>query len=85
MVSASHQEKNIVEGLACGANDYVTKPFGSKEILARISAHLRTHLAAAATNVLSTAQRRASEEHDLMVGGCVGRAPATPRWWGVGD
>lgn len=40
MVSAKSKEEHIVEGLESGANDYVVKPFGRQEILARISAHL---------------------------------------------
>ena len=41
MVSAKGKEENIVEGLNSGSNDYITKPFGREEILARIKAHLR--------------------------------------------
>ncbi|GAX76782.1 hypothetical protein CEUSTIGMA_g4228.t1 [Chlamydomonas eustigma] len=41
MVSAKSKEENIVEGLVAGSNDYLVKPFGRKEILARIQAHLR--------------------------------------------
>ncbi|GFH12209.1 uncharacterized protein HaLaN_07849, partial [Haematococcus lacustris] len=41
MISAKSKEEHIVEGLAAGSNDYVVKPFGRQEILARISAHLR--------------------------------------------
>ncbi|GIL69952.1 hypothetical protein Vretimale_10018 [Volvox reticuliferus] len=41
MISAKSKEEHIVEGLAAGSNDYVVKPFGRQEILARIAAHLR--------------------------------------------
>ena len=41
MISAKSKEEHIVEGLVAGSNDYVVKPFGRQEILARISAHLR--------------------------------------------
>ncbi|MEP6708213.1 MAG: winged helix-turn-helix domain-containing protein, partial [Pyrinomonadaceae bacterium] len=34
-------EKTKVEALDCGADDYVTKPFGMDELLARIRATLR--------------------------------------------
>ncbi len=34
-------ESDIVEGLLCGGDDYITKPFGVKELLARVAAHLR--------------------------------------------
>ena len=40
MVSAKRAEEHIVEGLSSGSNDYIVKPFGRKEILARVAAHL---------------------------------------------
>eukprot|EP00798_Chlamydomonas_sp_ICE-L_P011405 gene11405-12108_t len=41
MVSAKSKEEHIVEGLGAGCNDYVVKPFGRMEILARVAAHLK--------------------------------------------
>jgi len=41
MLSARPHEQAIVEGLNCGANDYVTKPFRRAELLARIRLHMR--------------------------------------------
>ncbi|KAG1675574.1 hypothetical protein FOA52_014162 [Chlamydomonas sp. UWO 241] len=41
MVSAKSKEEHIVEGLAAGSNDYMVKPFGRLEILARIASHVR--------------------------------------------
>ncbi len=41
MLTARGQEIDKVVGLEVGADDYVTKPFGLKELLARIRAHLR--------------------------------------------
>jgi DNA-binding response OmpR family regulator len=41
MLTARGQEMDKVIGLEVGADDYVTKPFGVKELLARIRAHLR--------------------------------------------
>ena len=38
--SPQGDEAHIVEGLECGSNDYVVKPFSRKEILARVAAHL---------------------------------------------
>ena len=46
VVSARDQEKQKVEALDLGANDYITKPFGSSELLARIRAALRQRAAA---------------------------------------
>lgn len=41
MVSAKGEEIDIVTGLELGADDYVTKPFGLRELLARIRAVIR--------------------------------------------
>lgn len=41
MLTAKDTELDKVLGLEMGADDYVTKPFSTREILARIKAHLR--------------------------------------------
>jgi DNA-binding response OmpR family regulator len=41
MLTARDQEIDKVTGLNIGADDYITKPFGVKELLARIRARLR--------------------------------------------
>lgn len=41
MLTAKGQEDDIVRGLELGADDYVTKPFGIRELLARVKAFLR--------------------------------------------
>lgn len=41
VLSARAGEKDKVEALDLGANDYVTKPFGTEELLARVRAALR--------------------------------------------
>jgi DNA-binding response OmpR family regulator len=41
MLTAKGQEMDKVIGLDCGADDYVTKPFGVRELIARIHALLR--------------------------------------------
>ena len=43
MLTAKGQEDDIVRGLELGADDYVTKPFGIRELLARVKAFLRRH------------------------------------------
>lgn len=48
MLTALNQEDNIVHGLDVGADDYLTKPFSFRELVARIvSAVRRTRIAAA--------------------------------------
>lgn len=41
MLTARTQNEDIIRGLECGADDYVTKPFDRKVLLARIKAVLR--------------------------------------------
>ncbi|MBT9332408.1 response regulator transcription factor [Paracidobacterium acidisoli] len=41
VLSVRDQEQSKVEALDAGADDYVTKPFGIQEFLARVRAHLR--------------------------------------------
>lgn len=43
MLTAKTQESDIILGLNIGANDYVTKPFRIRELLARAKAFLRSH------------------------------------------
>lgn len=45
-LTARDSEVDIVVGLELGADDYVTKPYSSRELLARIRAVLRRHLPA---------------------------------------
>lgn len=40
-LTAKTMEEDIVEGLLIGGDDYIKKPFGAAELLARIEAHLR--------------------------------------------
>lgn len=41
MLTAKGQEEDIVRGLELGADDYMTKPFGIRELLARVKSLLR--------------------------------------------
>ena len=41
VLTARRQQLDIVSGLESGADDYLTKPFSTVEILARVRAHLR--------------------------------------------
>lgn len=41
MLSAKSTEYDKVNGLDCGADDYITKPFGTLELISRIKALLR--------------------------------------------
>ena len=41
VLSARNQERSKIEALDAGADDYITKPFGVGELLARVRAALR--------------------------------------------
>lgn len=54
VISARTQEKEKVSALDAGADDYITKPFGTSELMARIRSALRR--SASGSNHLSTTQ-----------------------------
>lgn len=41
MLTAKGEERDIIEGLEAGADDYITKPFSPRVLVARVKAHLR--------------------------------------------
>ena len=48
MLTAKGQEEDIIRGLELGADDYITKPFSIRELMARAQAFLRRQRAGAA-------------------------------------
>lgn len=54
ILSARNQEEAKVEALDCGADDYVTKPFGLDELLARVRAALRRGVSSDGNPVIVT-------------------------------
>jgi heavy metal response regulator len=54
-LTAKDTEKDIVQGLNLGADDYLTKPFSFNELLARIRALLRRGKMVSSTSVLQIA------------------------------
>ena len=44
MITAKSSELDTVRGLDCGADDYITKPFGIMEFLSRVRAALRREI-----------------------------------------
>lgn len=62
VVSARTQERDKVEALDRGADDYITKPFGTSELLARIRTAMRhTHTSATNKSVAQTGIFKAGE------------------------
>src|SRR5437588_6195330 len=49
MLTARREESDKVNGLESGADDYLTKPFGMREFIARVRALLRRRRASAAS------------------------------------
>lgn len=65
ILSAKGQEGDKVAGLQLGADDYIVKPFGLKELLARIDAVLRRRRARGETGPSRAVRRAGSVELDL--------------------
>lgn len=56
MLTARSEEGDKIQGLDAGADDYVTKPFSTQELLARIRAVLRRRAPEQSTAVVNIAQ-----------------------------
>jgi DNA-binding response OmpR family regulator len=65
ILSAKGQEADKVAGLRFGADDYIVKPFGLKELLARIDAVLRRRRARGETGPSRSVKRAGNVELDL--------------------
>ena len=62
MLTAKNEEIDKVLGLELGADDYVAKPFGIKELMARIRANLRR------SNMSEEIERSRSQENVVKIG-----------------
>ncbi len=63
MLTAKIEEENVVLGLGLGADDYITKPFGLKELYARVEALLRR----ASDDLLPLTVRNSWNHGDLVI------------------
>ena len=66
MISAKDTESDKIVGLEMGADDYITKPFQIREVMARVKAHLRKAESLSSENV--QIQRTENEEDIIKVG-----------------
>lgn len=63
MLTAKVEEEDVVEGLYMGADDYIIKPFGLKELYARIEAVLRR----TENDLIPLVRRNSWRDGDFMV------------------
>lgn len=63
MVTAKDTEIDKVLGLEMGADDYVTKPFSNRELVARVKANLRRQ-----SSAIAAAQEQQDANDDITVG-----------------
>ena len=52
MLTAKVQERDKIDGLTMGADDYVTKPFSPSELVARVKAHLARYERLIGSNIV---------------------------------
>lgn len=64
MLSAKSEEVDKIMGLNMGADDYVTKPFTTMELLARVNSHLRRY-----GRFLEMANERKENDKVYVIGG----------------
>jgi two-component system phosphate regulon response regulator PhoB len=69
MLTARAEEQNKVLGLEGGADDYVTKPFSARELIARVNAVLRRSGISDSEPVILGCLELKPDEHRLFVGG----------------
>jgi two-component system KDP operon response regulator KdpE len=66
IITARNAERDVVLGLDAGADDYLTKPFGAPELLARVRAVLRrSHLGSSPAEVRRATHRCGDLEIDF--------------------
>jgi two-component system alkaline phosphatase synthesis response regulator PhoP len=67
ILTARNAEEEVVQGLKYGADDYITKPFGVAELLARVSAVLRRTLSEEQLQDKNASQEKVISAGDLFI------------------
>ena len=68
MLTAKDGEIDKILGLELGADDYITKPFSVRELMARVKANLRKVEAAANYRIETEAEKDKKKENKIVVG-----------------
>jgi two-component system KDP operon response regulator KdpE len=82
VLSARWAERDKVAALDAGADDYVTKPFGMDELLARLRAAIRRHAPAPGRAVIATPDFTVELSHKRIVRNGA-EVRLTPTEWGI--
>ena len=82
VLSARWAERDKVAALDAGADDYVTKPFGMDELLARLRAAIRRHAPAPGSAVIATPDFTVELSHKRIVRNGA-EVRLTPTEWGI--
>ena len=67
MLTAREEENDKVQGLEAGADDYITKPFSMRELMARVNANIRRRSIDAAQAAAAPASAPAAPEPGLVL------------------
>jgi len=68
LLSARAGEEARIEGLEAGADDYLTKPFSARELVARVASHLEMARVRAEADRVAESANRAKDEFLAMLG-----------------
>lgn len=83
VLTARDQESDKVEALDAGADDYVTKPFGMNELLARLRAQLRRTIPVATTDAIVATDDFSIDLTSGKVTTSGEDVHLTPKEWGI--
>ena len=80
MLTAKNQVSDLITGLNCGANDYITKPYSKNELLARINTQLSIIRATKTFGKLSAIQRELALAKSIQEAALPSSLPESKFW-----